>query len=155
MANEKEKDWSEIYDTITNYNEWNNTRLSNIRIREDTNKKILEEQSEANNVTVDMLSPQRNKTEDLIDKVENLVINNIGNYLIEKFATSTINYTGNNLINKVTSLTISDVRNHLNRSNGSDTQVQFAGDSAGIFHQNLFSRRMISIGYKEVPVVVP
>ena len=33
MKNAKEKYWSEIYDTITNYNDWNHTPLSNAKIR--------------------------------------------------------------------------------------------------------------------------
>ena len=37
----------------------------------------------------------------------------------------------------------------------SDVQVQFAGDSAGVSHQNLLSGPMIGIRQKEVPVLIP
>ena len=66
----------------------------------------------------------------------------------------TINNTGNNLIKKAANLTINDSRNNSNRATASDVQVQFVGDSAGIFHQNLLSRRMIEIRHEEVPVLV-
>ena len=60
--------------------------------REAINKVILEEQLEANNVTVDTLNPQRSKSEYLINKVANLAINDgVRKYLIEKFANLTIN----------------------------------------------------------------
>ena len=78
MKNTKEKYWSEMYDTITNYNEWNHTLLSNANIREEINQLILEEQSEANNIMIDMFSPQRNQSDDLINKVANLTINDVG-----------------------------------------------------------------------------
>ena len=34
MENANNKHWTEMYDTITNYNDWNNTPLSNVKIRE-------------------------------------------------------------------------------------------------------------------------
>ena len=34
MENAKYKYWTEMYDTITNYNDWNHTPLSNTNIRE-------------------------------------------------------------------------------------------------------------------------
>ena len=51
----KEKYLSEFYHIITNYNDQNGTLISNVNIREATNKVILEEQviPEEINVTVD------------------------------------------------------------------------------------------------------
>ena len=144
-----------MHDTIPNYNDRNHMSLSNAKIREANDKVILEHQVEENNVAVDMFSPQRNKSDNLIDKVQNLTINNVGNDLIEKVANLTINDIGNNLIDKVTNLTINGVGNDSNRAIASDVQVQFLGDSAGISHQNLFSGRMIGIRHEEVPVLVP
>ena len=73
---------------------------------------MLEDQSEANNVTVDAFSSWRNKSEDLIDKVANLTINDVVN----------------NLINKVANLIRKNVRNDSHRATPSDVQVQFVGD---------------------------
>ena len=77
--------------------------IADVKIREAINQVMLEVRviSEENNVTVDtfMVSPQRNKIEDLINKVANLTIN-FGNE--------------NDLINKVTNMTINDARNNLN-----------------------------------------
>ena len=61
MKNTKEKYWSEMYDTITNYNDRNYTPLSNTNIREAIDKEIMEEQAEANNDTVDTFNPQRKR----------------------------------------------------------------------------------------------
>ena len=61
MKNTKEKYWSEMYDTITNYNDRNYTPLSNTNIREAIDKEIMEEQAEANNATVDAFNPQRKR----------------------------------------------------------------------------------------------
>ena len=49
------------------------------------------------------------------------------------------------MIDKVANLTINNVRNDSNRATVSDIQVQCAGNSAGISHQNLLSRQMIGI----------
>ena len=76
-----------------------------------------------------MFIPQRNESEDLIKKVANLTINNLGN----------------NIINKVANLTINNVRSDSNRATASNVQVQFTGDSANISYQNLSSRWMIGI----------
>ena len=75
-----------------------------------TNKVILEEEAEAYNVIADTCSPNINKINDMINKVENLKINDIGN----------------NLINKVANLIINDVGNDSNRATVRDVQVQFA-----------------------------
>ena len=91
----------------------------------------------------------------LIDKVTNLIINKVGNYLIEKVANLTINNVGNILIKKSANLTINNTGNDSNIANASDLQVQFVGNSAGISHQNLLSRRMIGIQHEEVSVLVP
>ena len=61
MKNTKEKYWSEMYDTITNYNDRNYTPLSNTNIREAIDKEIMEEQAEENNATVDAFNPQRKR----------------------------------------------------------------------------------------------
>ena len=42
---------------------------------------MMEGQTETNNVTVDNIIPQRNKIDDLINKLSNMTINNIGNDL--------------------------------------------------------------------------
>ena len=68
---------------------------------------MLEEQAEENNVTVFMFISQKNKSEDLINRVANMKINKVGNYLIKKFANMTIhNKAGDVLIDKVANLTI-------------------------------------------------
>ena len=46
---------------------------------------MLEEQAEANNVTVDAFSPKRNKGGNIINEVSDLAINNSGNNIINKF----------------------------------------------------------------------
>ena len=84
----------EIYDTITNYNDRNNTPLSKAKIREAIDQVILEDKVEANNVMVDMFSPQRNQSDDMIYKVENLTMNDVGNNLIDKVANLKINDVG-------------------------------------------------------------
>ena len=73
-----------MYDTITNHNDWNRTSLSNAKIRKSIDQVMLEEQAEANNVTVNTLIPYRNKSEDLINKLANLKVNDVGNDLIDK-----------------------------------------------------------------------
>ena len=52
-------------------------------------------------------------------------------------------------------MTINDVGNGLNRATMSEVQVQFAGDSAGIYHQKLLSGKMVGIRHEEVLVLVP
>ena len=47
----------------------------------------MEEQAESNNINVDTFSPQRNESEDLIKKVANFTINEVGNNLIDKLQT--------------------------------------------------------------------
>ena len=69
MENAKDNNWTDIYDNITNYNDWSHKPLSNAKIIEAI---YLEEQAEVNYVTVDTFSPQINKSGDLIDKVTNL-----------------------------------------------------------------------------------
>ena len=83
-----------------------------------------------------------------------MTINDARNDLINKVTNLTINYAGNDLIGKVAKLTINDAGNDVSRVIASDVQVQFAGNSAGISHQNLLSGRMIRIGQDEVPVLV-
>ena len=82
MANAKEKYRSEMYDTITKYNDQHHTPLSNVNIIEAIDQVTREKQSEANNATVDMFCPQRNESENLINKVANLTINDVENDLI-------------------------------------------------------------------------
>ena len=57
MANEKDKYWTEMYYTITDYNELNHTPFSSAKIRKELDKVMLEEQAEPNNTTVDIFSP--------------------------------------------------------------------------------------------------
>ena len=142
-----------MIDTITNYNDRNNIPLSNANIRESINQVILEEQAKADNITVDTFSTHRNKGEYLIDKVANLTINDVRNDMIEKVANLTITDVKNNLMNKVANLPINNIRRDSNRATVSDVQVQFTGNSAIIFHQNLLSRRMIGIINYEVPML--
>ena len=75
-------------------------------------------------------------------------INDVVNDLIEKVSALTINGVGKNLIDKVVKLKTSNVGKNSNRETVSDIQVQFAGDSAGISHQNLLSGRMIGIRHE-------
>ena len=124
MANEKEKHWRGMYDTITKYNYKHSTQLSNVKITEVIDQVMVDEESEADNVTVDMLSPQRNRSDNL-----------------------------NDLINELTSLTINDVGKYSNGATMSDLQVQFSGDPSGFSHQNLLSDRVIGTRQEEVPVL--
>ena len=75
MENVKDKYCMEMYNTITNYNDRNHKPLSNANIREVIDKLILEQQAELNNIMVDTFSPQRKKSENMIDKVANLTKN--------------------------------------------------------------------------------
>ena len=95
MSNANDKYWTEMYDNITNYNELNHTPLSNANIREVINKVIMEQQAEANNAGVYKFSSMINESENLINKVEILTINDVGNYLINKVANMMINSTRN------------------------------------------------------------
>ena len=72
MENSKGKYWSEMYDTVTDYNDRNHTSFSNAKIREAINQVILEEQAEVNSLTVDMFSSQRNESDKIFNKVTNL-----------------------------------------------------------------------------------
>ena len=92
----------------------------------------------------------------MIDKVTGFKINNeVGNYLIYKVSILTINKVGNNMIKKVANLTINDAGNDSKKANVSDVQVQFAGNSARIYHQKLLRGWMIRIRQEEFPVLVP
>ena len=75
--------------------------------------------------------------------------------MINKVENLTINDVRKNMINKVANLTINDAKNNSNRATASDSQFQFAGDSAGISHKNLLSEPMIGIRHEEVAVLVP
>ena len=96
MSSTRDNYWSEFHHIIINYNGRNDTLLSNLKIREAINQLIMWEKviAESNNITVDMfmVSPHRNESEDLIDKVANLT-KNVGNEknLIDKVANLTIN----------------------------------------------------------------
>ena len=68
-----------MYDTITKYNNQHHTPLSNMNSIEAKYQVILEEQVEENNFTFDIFHPHRNKSENLIDKISNLTIDDIGN----------------------------------------------------------------------------
>ena len=116
---------------------------------------MREDQVEAKNTTLYTFVPQRNNSDNIINKVANLTINDIRNNIINKVANFKINNIVNNLINKVSNLTINDVVNDSNRATAGDVQVQFSGDLAGIYHQNLLSIREIGIRHKEVHVLNP
>ena len=94
----------------------------------------MEEQVESNNGTVDTLRSKRNQSEDLINKVANLKINDVVNDMIDNVANLKINNVGNNLTDKVANLTINHVRKDSNRATMSDVQVQSTGDLARISH---------------------
>ena len=74
----------------------------------------MEEQAEENNVTVGNFSPQRNESDNIINKVANLTINDVRNNLINKVSKLTINDVRNDRINKVENLTIKGVGNDSN-----------------------------------------
>ena len=109
-----------------------------MKIREAINKIFMEEQfiAEAINFTVDIFmgSPMRNKRDNLINEVENLTINDVGNNMIEKVANMTIDNAGNYLIFCIADMTINDARNILKQEGASDAQIQFSDDLAGKTH---------------------
>ena len=106
-----------------------------MKIREAINKIFTEEQfiSEEINVNVDtfMGSPMRNKRDNLINEVENLTINDVGNNLIKKVANMTIYNSVNCLIVCIVDMTINYARKNLKQENASDAQIQFSDDPAG------------------------
>ena len=67
----------------------------------------------------------------------------------------TIHDIVNNLIRNVENLTIDNVGNDSDKAPESDLQVQFAGFSAGISHQNLLIKRAIGTRQEDVLVLVP
>ena len=83
----------------------------------------------------------------LVEKVE------ANNFTVDTLITQ-INES-DNIINKVANWTINDTGNYSNGATASDVPVQFAGNSAVIYHQTLLSGRMIGIRHEEVPVLVP
>ena len=97
MATPREKYHTEIYKTLTDYNECNNEPLSNENIREAIHKFMEEESiSDANNVTEDTFihtsntkiynaneiftSEKIDKSDDLTDALNDLTIKNDGYY---------------------------------------------------------------------------
>ena len=111
----------------------------------------------SNNATVDTFSQQIKNSEDLIDKVANLTINNkVVNDMIKIVSNLIINNkVRNDVIDKFKNMTINDVGNDLNGANVSNVQVQFAGDPSVISRQFFFSSRKIGIRHEEVPVLAP
>ena len=93
-----------MYYAITKYNEQHHASLYNMNIREAINKVTREKKAEANNITIDTFSPQRNEGENIIKKVENLTINDVGNNIINGVTNLTINGVRNNIINKAEKL---------------------------------------------------
>ena len=105
METSREKAYTEMFNTLTDYNDHNNTPLSNANILESI-RKVIEEESivDANNVTTDTFSHASNsKREDahaiftsenldkfteLIDTVNNLTINTTKYYESNKATTS-------------------------------------------------------------------
>ena len=78
-----------------------------------------------------MSSSMRNKRDNLINKVENLTINNVGNNLIKKVPNMTIDNAGNYLIFCITDMKLNNARKNLNQEDASDAQIQFSDDPAG------------------------
>ena len=83
---------------------------------------MTEAEEEANNVTVDMFSPQRNNIVNLINEVVNLTINDTRNNLINEVANLTIDNI-RKYNQRVANLTIKDVRNDSNVETAGDAQV--------------------------------
>ena len=91
MATSKDKYYTEIFNTLTDYNERNHTPLSSVNIREEI-RRVMEEESiiDANNITKDTFShassAQRenenavftseklNKSDEIVDAFNNLTI---------------------------------------------------------------------------------
>ena len=80
MENSRDKYYTEIYKTLDNYNDLNDAPLSNDNIREAIHK-VIEEESDANNVTVDTFSHTSNTqrentntifTSEKLDKLDKL-----------------------------------------------------------------------------------
>ena len=136
MASVKENYWLDFHHNITNYNDWNDRPLSNMDIIEAINQVMLEARviTETNKVPIDMfmVSPQRNKIEDLINKVANLTIN-VGNEnnMIDKVANLSINVGNkNNLVDKVANLIINvGNKNDLIKKLANMTINEFRNDS--------------------------
>ena len=78
MTNTRDNYWGEIYDTITKHNDHNHKPLYNVNIRETIDKVMREEKVVTNNIMVDKFIPQRNDSENLINKVKHLKIYNVG-----------------------------------------------------------------------------
>ena len=83
VPNAKDKYWGEMCDNITKNNDQNHTPLSNVKIREVIDQVMRKEEEETNNFTVDTFSLQRNESENLINVIENLTINDFGNNIIK------------------------------------------------------------------------
>ena len=71
---------------------------------------------EANNVTVDtfMGSPMKNNSENIINEVEHLTINDVRINLINKVSNMTGNDSRNDMIGFIVNMTINYIRNYLN-----------------------------------------
>ena len=102
---------------------------------EEIDKLIIEKRAESNNVTVDTFSPIIKESDNIINKVENLTINDVQNCLLNKAKNLTLNNIRNDLIGWVENLTINDAGNNINRSNTIDVQIQLVGDLARKTHQ--------------------
>ena len=139
-----------MYDTITKDNYQHHTPLFNVKIIDDIDQVMREEQTETNNFTVDMFSPQRKNSDILINEVANLAIKGIKNDIINRVANLTISNVENNIINKVENLKINGIGNDSDKATESGVQVQFEGDSDGIYNQKLLSGQMIGIRQEEV-----
>ena len=94
MATSKDKYYTEMCNTINDYNDFNNTPWSNVKIQEAIGKAMEEESiMDANDVTVDTFSRAYNtqrenanaiftsenldKSDELLDSVKNFKINDI------------------------------------------------------------------------------
>ena len=97
MATSRDRYYTEMFKTLTDYNDRENTPLSNSSIREEISKVMEEESiSDANNVTADtfshtpntqkqntnaiFISEKLDKSDELVDEVNNLKINDAKYY---------------------------------------------------------------------------
>ena len=67
------------------------------------------------------------------------------NNIINKVANLKIINVGNNIINKVENLTINNIGNDSNKATTCDIQVQFSSNSDIIYHQKILRSRVISM----------
>ena len=150
MGNSKGKYYTELYNTITNINNHNNTPLSSANIQEAVLEVMREDEEEsitdAKNFTT--------YTSSLASSTQRE--NSNATFASEKLENS------DNLLDAVSNMKINNVGYELNTATASDAQVEFLSNkdkfthtSNGITRQTLLNSRTISIGHKEVSVFTP